>query len=185
MSTHAVTTLTREIARYITSPNICHSTSSLIKHCNTFSNSPFQGSTPATYPPPQCQECQEETQEATSSTWPKTAPKVRSSPSPSPSIHPTNTTKVPDDSARPNYIPSKARPDQIDRETAGGLGSSKLYMAADNATATTGYGEVASAGGGYIPDDIGHKYTGSGGKDRGEGPAPHGGRNQPSHGSGC
>ena len=91
---------------------------------------------------------------------------------------------VPEDAAKPNVIPSKARPDQINAEdTAGGLGASKLHMAADNATATTGYGETVSANGGQIPDDIGQKYSRSGGKERGQESASHGGRNHPTHGS--
>jgi hypothetical protein len=57
-------------------------------------------------------------------------------------------------------------------------------MAADNALATTGFGEVVSAAGGELPENIGQKYSRSGGKERGDGSdrAPHGGRNQPSHG---
>ncbi|KAK4451368.1 hypothetical protein QBC34DRAFT_400847 [Podospora aff. communis PSN243] len=90
-------------------------------------------------------------------------------------------TKVPEDSAKPNIIPSVARPDQKAADSGGGLGSSTLHGAADNATATTGYGETISAGG-ALPDDVGHKYSRSGGKERGHGNAPHGGRNQPSHG---
>ncbi|OIW30122.1 hypothetical protein CONLIGDRAFT_576812 [Coniochaeta ligniaria NRRL 30616] len=94
-------------------------------------------------------------------------------------------TKVPEDAAKPNIIPSKARPDQVREETAGGLGSTKLHQAADNATAITGFGEVKTAAEGELPEDIGQKYSRSGGKERGERhSAPHGGRNQPSHGSG-
>jgi hypothetical protein len=55
-------------------------------------------------------------------------------------------------------------------------------MAADNALATTGFGEVASANGGDIPDDIGQKYSRDGGKDRGSAPNSHGGRNTNTHG---
>lgn len=92
-------------------------------------------------------------------------------------------TKVPEDATKPNLIPSKARPDQTNAEdTAGGLGASKLHMAADNATATTGFGETVSASGGELPDDIGQKYSRSGGK-RGQESASHGGRNHPTHGS--
>lgn len=94
-------------------------------------------------------------------------------------------TRVPEDAAKPNIIPSKARPDQQGEETAGGLGSSKLHQAADNATATTGFGEVVAAAGGELPEDIGQKYSRAGGKERPDtGSAPHGGRNHPSHGSG-
>ncbi|KAJ9129843.1 hypothetical protein NKR19_g10161 [Coniochaeta hoffmannii] len=93
-------------------------------------------------------------------------------------------TKVPEDAAKPNIIPSKARPDQQGEDTAGGLGATKLHMAADNATATTGFGETVSAVGGELPENIGQKYSRSGGKERGQESAPHGGRNQPSHGSG-
>lgn len=59
-------------------------------------------------------------------------------------------------------------------------------MAADNATATTGFGEVVTAAGGELPENIGQKYSRAGGKERGDGAAsaPHGGRNQPTHGSG-
>jgi len=93
-------------------------------------------------------------------------------------------TKVPEDAAKPNVIPSKARPDQQGEETAGGLGSSKLHQAADNALATTGSGEVVTAAGGELPDNVGQKYSRAGGKERGQSgdSAPHGGRNQPSHG---
>ncbi|KAK0656935.1 hypothetical protein B0T16DRAFT_385560 [Cercophora newfieldiana] len=91
-------------------------------------------------------------------------------------------TKVPADSAKPNVIPSVARPDQHGESTGAGLGSSSLHQAADNATATTGFGETISAAGGQLPDDIDQKYSRSGGKERNQGNAPHGGRNQPSHG---
>jgi len=66
----------------------------------------------------------------------------------------------------------------------GGLGAATLDQAADNAMSITGQPETISAGGGQLPDDIGQKYSRSGGKERGDGPhhAPHGGRNQPSHG---
>lgn len=91
-------------------------------------------------------------------------------------------TKVPDDAGKPNLIPSVARPDQRGEDTAGGLGSSTLHQV-DNATARTGYVETVSAAGGELPDDIGHNYSRSGGKEReGKHGAPHGGRNQPSHG---
>jgi hypothetical protein len=77
------------------------------------------------------------------------------------------------------------RPDQKGDadSTAGGLGASTLHQAADNALGGSGLGEVVSAGGGQLPDDVGGKYSRSGGKQRGEQQStPHGGRNQPSHG---
>lgn len=61
-------------------------------------------------------------------------------------------------------------------ESVGGLG------VADNALGSTTLGEVTSAAGGQLPEDIGQKYSRSGGKERGDHQkAPHGGRNQPSH----
>lgn len=69
--------------------------------------------------------------------------------------------------------------------TAGGLGATTLHQAADNPLGGTGLGEVVSASGGQLPEDVGNKYSLGGGKDRGQHEsAPHGGRNQPSHGSG-
>ncbi|KAK1752299.1 hypothetical protein QBC47DRAFT_405505 [Echria macrotheca] len=93
-------------------------------------------------------------------------------------------TKVPADAAKPNIIPSVARPDQKTSETAAGLGASTLHQAADNPIGGTGLGgEVISAAGGELPEDIGGKYSRGGGKERGEKHStPHGGRNQPSHG---
>lgn len=93
-----------------------------------------------------------------------------------------NSTIVPKDAGQPRVIPSVPRPDQKDTETAGGLGASELDLAADDATATTGFSEVVTAVGGELPPDIGQKYSRSGGKERGKKPAQHGGRNQPSHG---
>ncbi|KAK1833038.1 hypothetical protein QBC39DRAFT_255487 [Podospora conica] len=91
-------------------------------------------------------------------------------------------TKVPGDAGKQNIIPSVARPDQKSSETAGGLGAASLHDAADNAANITGFGEVISAGG-AMPEDVGQKYSRSGGKERGERQnAPSGGRNQPSHG---
>ena len=90
---------------------------------------------------------------------------------------------VPEDAAKPNIIPSVARPDQQGEATAGGLGSSTLHQAADNALGGTGLGEIVTAAGGELPDDVGQKYSRSGGKERGQQQStPHGGRNQPSHG---
>jgi hypothetical protein len=48
--------------------------------------------------------------------------------------------------------------------------------------ASTGIGEVVSASGGELPEDVGNKYSRHGGKERDEKKsAPHGGRNLPSH----
>lgn len=92
---------------------------------------------------------------------------------------------VPPDAARPYIIPSVPRPDQKDESTAGDLGSATLHQAADNALATTGVGEVVSAAGGELPETVGQKYSGHGGKEAGRREhAPRGGRNQPSHGIG-
>ncbi|KAK3305164.1 uncharacterized protein B0T15DRAFT_415414 [Chaetomium strumarium] len=91
-------------------------------------------------------------------------------------------TKVPEDAAKPNVIPSVARPDQRgDQAGAGGLGSATLHQAADNALSGSGQGEIISAGG-ALPEDVGGKYSRDGGKQRGQQQTtPHGGRNQPSH----
>ncbi|KAK0717509.1 hypothetical protein B0T26DRAFT_608788, partial [Lasiosphaeria miniovina] len=86
------------------------------------------------------------------------------------------TSTVPEDAAKPNIIPSVARPDQ-----QGGPDTSGLGQMADNGVGATGMGEVVGAAGGEIPADIGGKYSRSGGKERGQPGAPHGGRNQPSH----
>ncbi|KAK0672302.1 hypothetical protein QBC41DRAFT_353566 [Cercophora samala] len=82
-------------------------------------------------------------------------------------------TKVPKDAAKPNIVPSNAGEDKPD-----GLGSG----ISDNTLGSTYLGEVTSAGGGQLPEDIGQKYSRSGGKDREpHHSTPHGGRNLPSH----
>ncbi|KAL2198443.1 hypothetical protein P885DRAFT_67625 [Corynascus similis CBS 632.67] len=82
-------------------------------------------------------------------------------------------TKVPADAAKPNVIAAgEGLPSQ---KGESGLNESRL--------GTTSLGEVASAAGGELPEDVGQKYSRAGGKQRGEQhKTPHGGRNQPSHG---
>ncbi|KAK5662152.1 hypothetical protein OQA88_8057 [Cercophora sp. LCS_1] len=91
-------------------------------------------------------------------------------------------TKVPPDAAKPNIIPSIARPDQLG-EPAGDLGASNRNQLAENALGATGMPEIVSASGGQLPEDVGTKYSRGGGKDRQEKHrTPHSGRNQPTHG---
>lgn len=83
---------------------------------------------------------------------------------------------VPEDAAKPNVVPSGPRPSQKGEGSAGGLGVS------DNTLGATSIGEVVSASGGELPEDVGQKYSRSGGMERGERQTTsHGGRNQPSH----
>ncbi|KAK4197243.1 hypothetical protein QBC40DRAFT_232607 [Triangularia verruculosa] len=82
-------------------------------------------------------------------------------------------TKVPKDAAKPNVVSSKAGDDKPE-----GLGSG----IGDNRLGSTSLGEVTSAAGGELPEDIGQKHSRSGGKDREHHHhTPHGGRNLPSH----
>ncbi|KAL2167988.1 hypothetical protein VTG60DRAFT_578 [Thermothelomyces hinnuleus] len=88
-------------------------------------------------------------------------------------------TKIPADAAKPNVISAGeggSRKGAAEGSAAGaGLNDSRL--------GATSLGEVASAAGGELPEDIGQKYSRAGGKERGhQHRAPHGGRNQPSHG---
>ncbi|KAJ4288704.1 hypothetical protein N0V88_007238 [Collariella sp. IMI 366227] len=69
-------------------------------------------------------------------------------------------TKVPPEASQPN-ISKKA--------TGGGLeGAPGNTGMADNPLGSTSLGEVFSAGGGELPEDVGNKYSRSGGKERGE-----------------
>lgn len=89
----------------------------------------------------------------------------------------TSMSTVPPDAAKPNYIKSVANPDQKKDSTA-------LETAALNEVplGSTRLGEVVSATGSELPEDIGDKYRMHGGKERPGGHAPHTGRNQPTHG---
>ncbi|KAL2255120.1 hypothetical protein VTK26DRAFT_4071 [Humicola hyalothermophila] len=79
-------------------------------------------------------------------------------------------TKVPEDAAKPNVIPAGPKPGE--KETGGGL--------EENTLGATSLGEVVSASGGELPEDIGQKYSRGGGTQRAERhSAGHGGRNQP------
>ncbi|KAK3369951.1 hypothetical protein B0H63DRAFT_485813 [Podospora didyma] len=81
-------------------------------------------------------------------------------------------TKVPEDAAKPNIILSVASDAQKKKGAPGLSGEMD-----NNSISSTGLGEVVSAGG-EIPEDVGQKYSMSGGKERGEKPrAPLGGRN--------
>ena len=75
---------------------------------------------------------------------------------------------VPQDAAKPNIIPSPSSNKDKSKET------DEMKYLGD---------EVETATGGQLPPDIDQKYSRSGGKERGQRhSAPHGGRNQPSHG---
>ncbi|KAM7186816.1 hypothetical protein V8F33_011574 [Rhypophila sp. PSN 637] len=87
-------------------------------------------------------------------------------------------TKVPADAAKPNYIPSGSDSGQK-KKPSGSLENSALD---DVALGSTRLGEVVSASGGELPENIGDKYSMHGGKERPGGHAPHTGRNQPTHG---
>jgi hypothetical protein len=82
---------------------------------------------------------------------------------------------VPDDAGKPNVVPSGERPKG---EPAGGLGSSALDQPA---LGSSSLGEVVSAAGGELPEDVGQKYSRSGGMERHQHHRSHGGRNLPSH----
>ncbi|KAK4163833.1 hypothetical protein QBC43DRAFT_318781 [Cladorrhinum sp. PSN259] len=87
-------------------------------------------------------------------------------------------TKVPEDAAKPNVIPSSEGV-STKKVTGDKLGSSMMDMPP---AASTGIGEVVSASGGELPEDVGNKYSRHGGKERDEKKStPHGGRNLPSH----
>ncbi|KAM7207885.1 hypothetical protein V8F20_001679 [Naviculisporaceae sp. PSN 640] len=86
-------------------------------------------------------------------------------------------TKVPADAAKPNYIKSEANPEQ--KKDSSGLESAALN---EVPLGSTRLGEVVSASGGELPEDIGEKYSMHGGKERPGGHAPHSARNQPTHG---
>ncbi|SPQ23074.1 87dc0534-46c2-419c-abad-66ee6edfdb9d [Thermothielavioides terrestris] len=87
-------------------------------------------------------------------------------------------TKVPEDAGKPNVVPSGegTKPIRKEQESVGGRGVQ------DNTLGSTTLGEVVSAAGGELPEDVGQKYSRSGGMQHGEHHrAPHGGRNMPSH----
>ncbi|KAL2134844.1 hypothetical protein VTI74DRAFT_10650 [Chaetomium olivicolor] len=93
----------------------------------------------------------------------------------------------PSEAAQPNVVPStgpQTKKKGLETTAAGDTGI------ADNTLGSTALGEVVSAAGGELPEDVGGKYSRSGGKERGEHGepgehhhhhAPHGGRNLPSH----
>jgi len=86
---------------------------------------------------------------------------------------------VPQDAAKPNVVPS-GEGVSSKKVTSEGLGSSSI----DQPAATgSGLGEVISASGGELPENVGEKYSWAGGKERDadKKSTPHGGRNQPSH----
>ncbi|KAM0542860.1 hypothetical protein ACHAPJ_012583 [Fusarium lateritium] len=77
-------------------------------------------------------------------------------------------TSIPGDAGKQNIIRSVPNPHQKDGEAAGGLGSTTLHGAADNALAEgegreTGVGEVISATGHDIPQSVLGKPGGRGG----------------------
>ncbi|KAL2158337.1 hypothetical protein VTH06DRAFT_4385 [Thermothelomyces fergusii] len=88
-------------------------------------------------------------------------------------------TKVPAGAGKPNVI---AAGEGVRREGAAG-GSAAGAGLNDVRLGATSLGEVVSAAEGELPEDIGQKYSRAGGKERRDHHrAPHGGRNQPSHG---
>ncbi|KAK4102538.1 hypothetical protein N658DRAFT_423172 [Parathielavia hyrcaniae] len=83
-------------------------------------------------------------------------------------------TKVPEDAGKPNVMPEgEGLPSQNKQ------GGPRGFGVQDNTLGSTLQGEVVSAAG-QLPEDVGQKYSRSGGMERGEKPhAPHGGRNMP------
>ncbi|KAK6193432.1 cofilin [Pestalotiopsis sp. IQ-011] len=82
-------------------------------------------------------------------------------------------TRVPEDAAKPNIIPSKAGFHNL-QPTAGGLGAAMLSEAADNPVSDEkrlgkhgpGVGEVITGTGDSMPSMTSTKHTGTGGKNR-------------------
>ncbi|KAF3025736.1 hypothetical protein G7054_g1760 [Neopestalotiopsis clavispora] len=82
-------------------------------------------------------------------------------------------TKVPEDAAKPNIIPSKAGYHNT-QPTAGGLGAQMLSEAADNPVSDEkrmgkhgpGVGEVITGTGDSLPSSVSTKYSNQGGKER-------------------
>ncbi|KAH7018247.1 uncharacterized protein B0I36DRAFT_335574 [Microdochium trichocladiopsis] len=70
-------------------------------------------------------------------------------------------TKVPEDAAKPNIVPSKPSASQL-KDTTGGLGAASLEAAADNYTvASNGLGDGITGTGDVLPDSTTAKTFGS------------------------